>query len=148
MLCCPTQATQLSIYGCAYSIMCISFCPRLRSFHSRGILEQQNRSLYLLVLLEVCFWFFNTSFPEFKFWCRAALEAFKCRILYANVSNDCIQLLNFQLKQVFLFPVPIFFNIILDVVGWRTSSIRRKLELSKVIVFLPAPSSISSCHRF
>lgn len=71
--------------------------------------------------------------------CRSALRSFKRRVIYSNVGYDRIlHTYNFLIIigsfRSLISYVFIWFSFIetLDIVGWRTSSIRRDNELPKV----------------
>lgn len=75
--------------------------------------------------------------------CRSALRSFKRRVIYSNVGYDRI-----LHTYIFLIIIGAFSSLIafvflwfsfiktLDIVGWRTSSIRRDNELPKVYLLI------------
>lgn len=91
--------------------------------------------------------------------CRSALRAFKRRFAYSNVDYDRIRLICFFFKLIlgafsFLHCI-LFFMVFLikkiDIVGWRTSSIRRQSELANVCLFSDfafcLPDLIGHCYH-
>lgn len=72
--------------------------------------------------------------------CRSALRAFKRRVAYANANYDRILVESINYISSFLdllCKIMLTFTNLEDMVGWRTSSIRRQHELPKVsFVFL------------
>jgi hypothetical protein len=68
--------------------------------------------------------------------CRSALRAFERRAVYSNVKSDCILYILIYRKciQFLIAYIFIWFSLIitLDIVGWRTASIRDAKENVKV----------------
>jgi hypothetical protein len=64
--------------------------------------------------------------------CRSALRAFERRVVYSNVIKDCILYISFYWKCIQFLIAYIFiwfsFIITLDIVGWRTTSVREDRE--------------------
>jgi hypothetical protein len=68
--------------------------------------------------------------------CKSALHAFEWQVVYSNVIKDCILYISTYWKCIQFLIAYIFiwcsFIITLDIVGWRTASIRDDRENLKV----------------